>query len=194
MSGAAAMRRREDGDFDEGTTPLGALQRLHGEGSGRDKILVVDDNSAMRMYARAVLGIHFPGFIIEEADDGLAALDAFRGDPALAGKVAMVFTDYSMPRADGVALAEGLRGHNGYGDHLTEEVRDLLAGVPVVLHTGTDDFFTVGTADHGRLSGLMDEGIIHAAVQKPAGIEAISKALVEAAQRLVMGLRTSEEN
>ena len=66
-------------------------------GQGPATVLVVDDEEAVRFVCRVVLeGL---GLRVEEAVDGLAALDRIA-----AGGIDAVVSDLTMPRMDGVAL------------------------------------------------------------------------------------------
>lgn len=66
-------------------------------GAGPATVLVVDDEEAVRFVCRVVLeGL---GLRVEEAADGLAALDRIA-----AGGIDAVVSDVTMPRMDGLAL------------------------------------------------------------------------------------------
>lgn len=68
------------------------------------RALVVDDSRAMRTLLTRIL--EQLGADVEQADDGLAALEALRRHPA--PDVALV--DWNMPNMDGLTLLRELRG------------------------------------------------------------------------------------
>ncbi len=74
-----------------------------GSGNERQVVLVVDDDSRVRSYVRAVL--EKAGFAILEAKDGRDALDLMR---ALHLSPDVVVTDIHMPRMNGLELAKVL--------------------------------------------------------------------------------------
>ncbi len=101
------------------------------------KVLLVDDDPAIRMIVAAVLRAGPGGHEVREAGDGagaLAALAAERPD--------VVLLDYRLPDGDGAALLARLR----------VAVGDLP---PVVFLTGRDDAATVA-----RLLALGARGVI----------------------------------
>lgn len=66
------------------------------------RILTVDDSASMRALLRHALTQQ--GFEIEQAEDGVAALEWLQ-----ANEVDVVITDINMPRMDGFGLIEALR-------------------------------------------------------------------------------------
>lgn len=68
------------------------------------KILTVDDSKTMRDMVSFTL--KNAGFLVMEAEDGVAALDALGDD-----KVDLVITDVNMPNMDGISLCKKLREH-----------------------------------------------------------------------------------
>jgi PAS domain S-box-containing protein len=79
-----------------------ALTLLSEAGNLRRRVLVVDDDAAIRLISREVLEAH--GFLVREAEDGKAALaEARRFRPDL------VLVDVMMPEIDGFELAQRLR-------------------------------------------------------------------------------------
>lgn len=69
------------------------------------KILIVDDSAAMRMMiARTLRQAGFDGHEIEQAEDGIAGLEAIRtSTPDL------VLADWNMPNMTGIELLEAVR-------------------------------------------------------------------------------------
>lgn len=84
------------------------------------RILIVEDHPSMRGAMRLVL--EDEGFLIDEAVDGLAAIESVRGDPP-----ALVLLDLNMPGASGKDVLEQLKG-----DPATSEV-------PVVVVSATGE-------------------------------------------------------
>lgn len=90
------------------------------------KILIVDDEAAIRCLIRSAIAI--PGFEVFQADCGDRALDIARAE----GAFALVITDILMPGMDGFDLADELSrlGHaarflfiSGYCDSETAAAR-----------------------------------------------------------------------
>jgi PAS domain S-box-containing protein len=83
------------------------------DGRGR-KVLVVDDEEDVRVFARKVLEL--TGFAVALAPDGQAGADAFAADP---GAFAAVLLDLTMPRLNGADAFRAMR-------HARAEVRVVL--------------------------------------------------------------------
>lgn len=66
-------------------------------------ILTVDDSATMRQMVAFTLSK--AGYSILEAEDGVAALEAVKGQ-----RIDLVITDVNMPRMDGITLLKNLRG------------------------------------------------------------------------------------
>ena len=114
------------------------------------RILIVDDEANMRMVLRAMLTRE--GYSVDEASDGLAALEALERS---GGDVQVIITDLRMPGLDGMALLE----------RLSKE----YPGRPVVMITAHG---SVDTAVEAMKAGLdfvtkpFDAGDLRAVVQK----------------------------
>jgi CheY-like chemotaxis protein len=80
------------------------------------RVLVADDDPQMRRLIRSILARE--GFPIEEAADGLHALDRIEQ-----GGIDLVVLDFEMPRLDGLGVLEELRA----------QMR--TAGLPVIMLT-----------------------------------------------------------
>jgi signal transduction histidine kinase len=93
----------------------------------RPRVLVVDDDAALQMLARAAL--EQDGFTVEEAVDGEAGSEAF-----LRGKPDIVLLDVNMPKADGFTVCGRIR-QTPQG-----------ANMPVMMMTGADDFDAIHKA------------------------------------------------
>jgi PAS domain S-box-containing protein len=72
--------------------------------SGRETIMVVDDEPSLRSLLRRALGRH--GYSVVEATDGIEALELFRGSKK---RIDLVVLDIVMPRLDGHATFEQLK-------------------------------------------------------------------------------------
>nr|WP_184000906.1 response regulator [Stakelama sediminis] len=85
------------------------------------RILTVDDSASMRALLRHALTEQ--GFAVEQADDGVSALEWLEGND-----VDVVITDINMPRLDGFGLIERLRAGGRHRDRpilvLTTESSD----------------------------------------------------------------------
>ncbi|MSP56364.1 MAG: response regulator [Myxococcales bacterium] len=86
----------------------------------RGTVLVVDDEPAVRAFARSAL--EFGGYRVLEAADGSEGVETFR---ALAGEIDLVLLDLTMPHMN--------------GDDALIEMRKLQPGTPVVLSSGYNE-------------------------------------------------------
>ncbi|WP_327292330.1 response regulator transcription factor [Streptomyces sp. NBC_01198] len=105
-----------------------------GGGEGRGRVLVVDDDAAIRRSLGRALRLR--GYTVGEADGGAAALDVLGG----AAAPDVLVLDISMPGIDGIEVCRRLRAG---GDDLPvlvlsalDEVADRVAG----LQAGADDY------------------------------------------------------
>src|SRR5919202_364955 len=73
------------------------------EGLPVPKILVADDESAVRLLVRAILAEDRPGWEVVEATDGVQALQL-----ALLERPALAFVDLHMPSLDGIAVCRAI--------------------------------------------------------------------------------------
>jgi serine/threonine-protein kinase len=99
---------------------LHAAREAQRRGRSALRFLVVDDDAEFRGMVARLLALQFPGAVVEQAADGVAALDAAAAHPP-----SVIVTDLDMPRMNGLELVTALRGSPG------------LARVPVVVVTGT---------------------------------------------------------
>jgi CheY-like chemotaxis protein/HPt (histidine-containing phosphotransfer) domain-containing protein len=86
-----------------------------------EKVLLVDDDGSSRLLARTVLEKR--GYAVEEAGDGVEALERLRGG----APVALVVADLNMPEMDGLELLWEMRADEG------------LSHIPVIVLTGETD-------------------------------------------------------
>ena len=85
------------------TADAAAATATAGRPNGTETVLLVEDDDAVRGYARRVLGD--AGYTVLEADRGSSALDVAA---ATDGPIHLLLTDAVMPGFDGVELAERL--------------------------------------------------------------------------------------
>lgn len=88
----------------------------------KTRILTVDDSASMRALLRHALTAQ--GFHVEQAEDGVAALDWLNDNVC-----DVIITDINMPRMDGFGLIENVRTNGGtHAQHpilvLTTEASD----------------------------------------------------------------------
>ena len=79
------------------------VEELTGVGTGR-RVLVVDDTASIRFLIR--MNLELAGFEVDEAVDGVDALEILRGAQTLPDAVTI---DVMMPRMDGIAATQAIR-------------------------------------------------------------------------------------
>jgi len=100
------------------------------------RILIVEDHPTMREAMRLVL--EGEGYLIDEAADGRAALDAIHRDPP-----DLVFLDLNIPGATGADVLASVKG-----DPSTAKTRVIVVtatgeeGRPEAVRLGADEYFT----------------------------------------------------
>ncbi|HYM49072.1 MAG TPA: response regulator transcription factor [Candidatus Limnocylindrales bacterium] len=106
------------------------------------RVLVVDDERSIVDFIR--LGLQYEGFEVSTAADGQAALRQISEF-----KPHVVVLDVMMPKLDGLAVAEAIRGNKDTGVIILsarDEVQDRIRG----LEVGADDYL-VKPFDFGEL-------------------------------------------
>jgi DNA-binding response OmpR family regulator len=106
------------------------------------RVLVVDDEKSIVDFIQ--LGLQYEGFQVQVAADGVAALRLISQF-----KPHVVVLDVMMPRMDGLAVAEAVRGNKDMGIIILsarDEVADRIRG----LEVGADDYL-VKPFDFGEL-------------------------------------------
>jgi CheY-like chemotaxis protein len=113
------------------------------------RVLVVDDEPALRYFQRIVLDEH--GLDVEEAGDGASALRRCSDEP---DAYSMIVLDYRMPGMTGIEVAQQLR-HDGdttpivlYSGYLDPAVADQAGalGLTMVDKSDTERLVSLVTA------------------------------------------------
>jgi serine/threonine protein kinase len=95
-------------------------QTAHSDSAGADRVLVIDDDTAIRtMLKRALEGVFYR---VDVAENGMKGLEA-----AFAAPPDLILLDYDMPGMDGVTVCRKLRRH------------DATRDVPIIFLTGRAD-------------------------------------------------------
>ncbi|HEY9144705.1 MAG TPA: response regulator, partial [Arenimonas sp.] len=92
------------------------------EGTGKARILVVDDSKLMRKAAHKMLGDEFDVITAEDGTDAWGQVGRDTG-------IQVVFTDLNMPNMDGYELLREIRGAQDAG----------IQGLPVIVVTGAEN-------------------------------------------------------
>jgi len=103
------------------------------------RILVVDDDAAVREALRRALGLE--RYEVELAGDGAAALERLAGEPDVdAAEIDAMVLDVSMPRLDGLEVCRRLRKAGNPLPILMLTARDEVADRVAGLDAGADDY------------------------------------------------------
>ncbi|MDQ7997036.1 MAG: chemotaxis response regulator CheY [Luteibacter sp.] len=103
------------------------------------KILVVDDFSTMRRIVRNLLvELGFTNTLIQEAEDGNAALALLRSQP-----IDLVVTDWNMPNMTGIDLLRAIRADAG------------LKSLPVLMVTAENNRDQIIAAAQSGVNGYV---------------------------------------
>src|SRR5271169_3452912 len=98
-------------------------------GAGPLRVLVVDDEPAIRRFLRA--GLSSQGYVVSELDEGLPAIDIARRKGT-----GMIVLDLGLPDND--------------GSEVISRIRAAESSVPIiVLSSRSDEAAKVGALDHG---------------------------------------------
>ena len=109
-----------------------------GNGTAAGRILVVDDEPAVREAVRA--GLEFEGFDVVMASDGLGALEAIAKGAAEATVLDAMVLDVMMPRMDGLTVLRRLRSFDRALPVLLLTARDTVGDRVTGLDVGADDY------------------------------------------------------
>ena len=120
------------------------------------RILIVDDSSTMRNFLAAIVAEF--GADVEQAQDGLAALEKLASSPSFD----LALVDWDMPRMTGIEFVRAVRARSGYGGLKLMMVtsHNGIEDVRGALSSGADDFLMKPfdaemVGDKLRLLGLM---------------------------------------
>jgi CheY-like chemotaxis protein len=136
-------------------------QNVRPGASGGAKIVLVDDDAAVREVTGALLGEL--GHDVREAGSGKAALELLTRDP----QVDLVLIDFAMPGMNGAELAR--------------EVHSIWPKLPIL--------FVTGFADRAALAGVSEARIIGKPFVRDELGEKVRIALAEGASEKVVRLR-----
>lgn len=103
--------------------------------SGQQRVLVVDDEPAIRRFLRASLTAQ--GYQVSEAANGQAALDAFRRDAP-----DVLVLDLGLPDIDGFQIIQQLRENGSAAPIIVLSSRADEVGKVRALDLGADDYVT----------------------------------------------------
>lgn len=125
-------------------------------GSRRLRVLIVDDQEAVRITLSRVIGRR--GHAISVAVDGADAIEVFR---KAGGDFDLILLDISMPR------------RNGY--QVLEEIRAMRPEARVVLMSGYSEQHLAGAGMSGSGAAVRPDGFL----EKPFTVEAIDRVLAQ---------------
>jgi len=103
-----------------------------GDAPGAQRILLVEDDPSIREIT--AIGLDAAGFAVETAEDGVVALDRFRGEP-----FDLVLLDLMLPRLDGYEVARQIR-RTSTVPIVMLTARSEAIDVVVGLEAGADDY------------------------------------------------------
>ena len=140
------------------------------------RVLVVDDEAAIRRYLRASLSAH--GYSVFEVDSGKAALEAITAD-----RPDIVILDLGLPDVDGVEVTRVLREWTQI-PIIILSVRGQETDKIAALDAGADDYLTkpFGT---GELLARMRVALRRASMSKAEPVFGVDDLSVDLSRRLV---------
>lgn len=151
--------------FKNGQNPL---TDWHGPDSGRDTLLVVDDDPSVRDSLSMVLAHVLPEFTVREAVSAEMAVRNLRD--GLSARTAKIFTDYRMGGMTGIDFTRALRGESS-GIEIPHGIVMDLKRVPITI---------VSSEDLAEAGFLMRLGVLQGSVQKPFSVMDIANSVVTA--------------
>ena len=100
------------------------------------RALVVDDSKTVRLLITSIL--EELGFEVQEAENGLAALELIRSEPQF--DIALV--DWEMPEMDGLALLHALRDDGSFDQLrlIIVTTKSEMSDVVEALEAGADEY------------------------------------------------------
>ena len=142
---------KEIAEFNENeiAPPESLAVATKGEGHHRARVLLVEDDNALRRYIEVTL--QRAGYEVLSAADGLEAMKL-----ALTSSVDIVITDAMMPNLSGHELGRFLRNS------------PKLSHIPIILLSGME-----------RKEGSLEEGYADALFSKPVSAEDLTECVAE---------------
>ncbi|HEX3053771.1 MAG TPA: response regulator, partial [Aggregatilineaceae bacterium] len=140
------------------------------------RVLVVDDENAIRRFLRASLAAH--GHTVFEAGSGQEALNA-----VIANKPDVIILDLGLPDMDGVEVTRRLREWNTV-PIIILSVREAEGDKIAALDAGADDYLTKPFGV-GELLARMRVALRHTAPTPAATVLTIGGLVVDLARRVV---------
>jgi len=104
-------------------------------GAGPLRVLVVDDEPAIRRFLRA--GLASQGYVVTDMDSGLPAVDAARR-----GSADVIVLDLGLPDIDGMDVIARIRAAGSAVPIIVLSSRDNEAAKVAALDLGADDYVT----------------------------------------------------
>lgn len=155
-----------------------ALKGLHGEGSGRDTVLCVDDNEMIRNMLGRVARMVARGLNVELAEGYDDAISKVSGK--FRGRIAVVITDTEMPPGkNGMELAKALKGEDA-----SPEVLEDMQTVPIVINSGNYDYSSPFNDKGAAMKALLDSGTANVFLEKPFMPDDLREAVMTAVDRV----------
>ena len=155
-----------------------ALKDLHGEESGRDTILCVDDLEMLRNTVGRMAGMVVRGLNVETAASYEEAIDKASG--GLSGRIALVITDTEMPPGkNGMELAKALKGENA-----TPEILEDMKRVPVIINSGNTNYEHLRYEEGATMQALLESGAADVFLSKPFMPDELRETILAAINRV----------
>lgn len=124
------------------------------------RVLVVDDEDGARAGMRRLL--EGDGYVVETAEDGIAALGAISEHPP-----DVMVTDLQMPRMDGMTLLQRVRGHHPSIPVIVATSEQDLSAAIAAMRSGAEDYLTK-PIDAGALTVALERAVENREVRMEA--------------------------
>jgi len=103
--------------------------------AGKMKVLIVEDEDALRTIVRDELGVY--GFDVDDAEDGVKALEKLNKE-----RFHIVVLDIRMPNMDGMEVLRNIRSYDLADKVIMLTAVDELKVAQETLKLGANDFIT----------------------------------------------------
>lgn len=103
--------------------------------AGKMKVLIVEDEDALRTIVRDELGVY--GFDVDDAEDGVKALEKLNKE-----RFHIVVLDIRMPNMDGMEVLRNIRNYDLADKVIMLTAVDELKVAQETLKLGANDFIT----------------------------------------------------